>query len=472
MTNKKTTFDLIVIGAGPGGYVAAIRAAQLGMTVACVDKRSDLGGTCLNEGCIPSKALLQSSYKYEEARVHLSEHGVDVGAPKLNLKKMLDRKNRIVEDLTKGIRFLFKKNKITFVEGEASFESSSSLKVTKSDGSKETLSAAKILIATGSVPMELSGISVDEKSIVSSTGALMLKKVPQHLIVVGGGYIGLEMGSVWRRLGSKVTVIESFDSIVPALDREVATVLYKSLKNQGIEFRLSTKVTSVKKTKKGSLEVHLEPTDGGKSAKVTCDVLLSCAGRKPYAQGLGLEKLGVSLTDRGFLEVNEAFETSLKGVYAIGDVIGGAMLAHKAEEEGIAAVEGMVGHKPHVNYQAIPAVIYTHPEVASVGKTQEQLKQEKVAFTVGKFPFSANGRARANGDTEGFVKILADQKTDEIYGIHIVHAEAGTMIAEAALALEYRASSEDIARTSHAHPTLNECVKEAALSVLGRTLHV
>ncbi len=472
MTKKNKSFDLIVIGAGPGGYVAAIRAAQLGLSVACVDKRPELGGTCLNEGCIPSKALLQSSFKYEEALTHLSDHGVDVGKPKLNLKKMIERKNKVVEDLTKGISFLFKKNKITFVEGLASFESATSLKITKSDGATDQIEASKILIATGSVPTDLPGIEIDEKQVVSSTGALMLDKVPDHLIVVGGGYIGLEMGSVWRRLGSKVTVVEYFDSIVPALDREVATSLYKSLKTQGIEFQLSTKVTSVKKQKKGSLEVHLEPAEGGKVQKVACDVLLSCAGRKPYTDTLGLDKIGLSLTDKGFLEVNDSFETAVQGVYAIGDVIGGAMLAHKAEEEGVAAVEGMVGQKPHINYQAIPAVIYTHPEVASVGKTQEQLTSEGADFNVGKFPFTANGRARANGDMEGFVKILADKKTDEIYGVHILHAEAGTMIAEAALALEYRASSEDIARTSHAHPTVNESMKEAALSVLKRTIHV
>lgn len=467
-----SSFDLIVIGAGPGGYVAAIRAAQLGLSVACVEKRADLGGTCLNVGCIPSKALLHSSQKYHETKSDLASHGIEVSSPKLNLKKMIERKDKVVEDLTKGIRFLFKKNKITVVEGAAAFETSTSLKVTKPDGKTEVLEAPKILIATGSIPAALPGIEVDEKRIVSSTGALNLKEVPEHLMVIGGGYIGLEMGSVWRRLGSKVTVVEYFDSIVPALDREVATTLYKSLKSQGIEFRLSTKVTSVKASKKGPLEVFLEPAEGGKSQKISCDILLSCAGRKPYAEGLGLDKIGLHLTEKGFLEVNAFFETSVKGVYAIGDLIGGAMLAHKAEEEGVAAVEGMVGQHPHINYQAIPAVIYTHPEVATVGKTEEQLKKEGLEFSVGKFPFSANGRARANGDTEGFVKILADKNTDEVYGVHIIHSEAGTMIAEAALALEYRASSEDIARTCHAHPTVNESVKEAALAVLGRTIHV
>lgn len=472
MSDKKTSFDLIVIGAGPGGYVAAIRAAQLGLSVACVEKDPELGGTCLNVGCIPSKAMLQSSQKYHETLSDLEAHGIEVGTPTLNLKTMLARKDQVVQDLTKGIRFLIKKNKITTFRGTASFDSPKVIKVTAPDSTTQTIEGDRVLLATGSVPADLPGIKVDEKQIVSSTGALSLSKVPEHLIVVGGGYIGLEMGSVWRRLGSKVTVIEYFDSIVPALDREVATSLYKSLKAQGLEFRLSTQVTAVKKSKKGGLEVSLEPSAGGKSETLSCDVLLSCAGRRPYTDGLGLEAIGLSVTEKGFLEVDASYQTAVKGVYAIGDLIGGAMLAHKAEEEGVAAVEGMVGQHPHINYQAIPAVIYTHPEVASVGKTEEQLKQEGIAYNVGKFPFSANGRARANGDTDGFVKVLADEETDEVYGVHILHSEAGTMIAEAALALEYRASSEDIARTSHAHPTVNESVKEAALSVLGRTIHI
>lgn len=465
-----TEFDLIVIGAGPGGYVAAIRAAQLGMRVACVDERAELGGTCLNVGCIPSKALLNSSHLYVQSQTELEAHGIKVGKVSLDLKTLLARKDRVVEDLTKGVAFLFKKNKITFVQGRGSFQGPGQVSVEGKSG-KKTLTAPRILIATGSVPTVLPGVEVDEKAIVTSTGALSLSKVPDHLVVIGGGYIGLEMGSVWRRLGAKVTVIEFFDSLVPAVDKEVTTTLMKSLKSQGIEFLLSTKVARVERTKTG-LNVVMTPASGGKESTLSCDVLLSCAGRRPLTQGLNLASIGLIPDARGFITVNDHFETAVPGVYAIGDVIGGAMLAHKAEEEGVAATEGMTGQKPHVNYGAIPAVVYTSPEVACVGKTQEQLSQEGTPFVVGKFPFSANSRARANSHTEGFVKILSHKETDEVLGVHIIHDEAGTMIAEAVLAMEYRASSEDIARTCHAHPTLNEAVKEAALSALGRAIHI
>lgn len=464
------SFDLIILGAGPGGYVAAIRAAQLGMNVACVDSRDTLGGVCLNVGCIPSKVLLESSHLFVHTRDDLAAHGITTKGVSVDLGKMLARKDKVVEDLTKGITFLFKKNKVTFVQGYASFTSTTSVSVKGKDGTRE-LSAPRIIIATGSAPTELPGVTIDEKTVVTSTGALSLAKVPEHLVIIGGGYIGLEMGSVWRRLGAKVTVIEYLDSLVPSMDKEVCLALTKSLKNQGMDFLLSTKVVRVDQTKMG-LTVVTSPSQGGVESTLSCDVLLSCAGRRPYTQGLDLDKIGLSLDARGFIPVNHDFATSVPGIYAIGDVIGGAMLAHKAEEEGVACVEGMVGQKPHVNYGAIPAVIYTSPEVASVGKTQEQLAQEGVPFTVGKFPFSANSRARATSATEGFVKILAHAQTDEVLGVHIIHADAGTLIAEAALAMEYRASSEDIARTCHAHPTTSEAVKEAALSALGRAIHI
>lgn len=464
------SFDLIILGAGPGGYVAAIRAAQLGMNVACVDARETLGGTCLNVGCIPSKALLESSHLFTHTRDELAQHGIEAKDVSVDLAKMLARKDKVVEDLTKGITFLFKKNKVTFVQGEAAFTSPTSVNVTGKDGVRE-ITAPRVIIATGSAPTQLPGVEIDEKTIVSSTGALSLSKVPEHLVIIGGGYIGLEMGSVWKRLGAKVTVIEFLDSLVPTMDKEVCLALTKSLKTQGMDFLLSTKVVRVDKDKKG-LTVVTTPSQGGAESTLTCDILLSCAGRRPYTHGLNLEKIGLALDARGFIPVTHDFATSVPGIYAIGDVIGGAMLAHKAEEEGVACVEAMAGQKPHVNYGAIPAVIYTAPEVASVGKTQEQLTQEGTPYVVGKFPFSANSRARATSHTEGFVKILSHAQTDEVLGVHIIHGDAGTLIAEAALAMEYRASSEDIARTCHAHPTTSEAVKEAALSALGRAIHI
>ncbi len=461
---EKNKVDLIVIGAGPGGYVAAIRAAQLGMTVLCVDKRKTLGGTCLNVGCIPSKALLNSSFKYEETAHHLDKFGIKVEKVSLDLSQMLEQKTKVVDQLTAGIDYLFKKNKITGVSGTAKIRSSDSVEI---DG--EVWTAKYILIATGSESVSLPGIKIDEKKIVSSTGALSLSKIPEKLVVIGGGYIGLELGSVWHRLGSQVTVVEFMDRIVPQMDLEVGQALYKSLMKQGMSFKLSTKVTSVKEKGK-ELSIQVESPTGSESLEA--DVVLVATGRKPYVEGLGLEAIGVAQDEKGFIVVNDAYETSISGIYAVGDVIPGPMLAHKAEEEGIAAVENMLGQKGHVNYGTIPAVIYTHPEVASVGKTEEELKAEERAFKVGKFPFSANSRAKAVGDTEGFVKILADPLTDLVLGVHIIGPDAGTLIAEAVLGMEFSTSAEDIALTCHAHPTLSEALKEAALNVEKRAIHI
>jgi len=463
-------FDLIVIGAGPGGYVAAIRAAQLGLKTACIEKRGTLGGTCLNVGCIPSKALLHSSEKFEEAQSHLAEHGVKVGKVELDLKTLMARKDKVVDDLTKGIGFLFKKNKVTNITGAAKISKPGEVVVT-ADGKDETYTATNILIATGSEVAPLPGVEIDEDRIVSSTGALALSKVPGHLVVVGGGYIGLEMGSVWRRLGSKVTVVEFLDAIAPNMDAEVGKAMHKTLEKQGMEFKLGTKVTGAKTTK-SKVTLTVEPAQGGDAEDIACDVVLVSIGRKPFTEGLGLEDAGVAMDDRGVIQVDANFKTNVDGIYAIGDVIPGAMLAHKAEEEGIACVERLAGQATHINYDAIPSVVYTWPEAASVGKTEEQLKADGVAYNKGSFPFMANSRARANGDTEGFVKILADQATDEVLGVHIIGPDAGTMIAELALAMEFGASSEDIARTCHAHPTLNEAVKEAALDVEGSPIHM
>lgn len=461
----KNKVDLIVIGGGVGGYVAAIRAAQLGMTVLCIEKRKTLGGTCLNVGCIPSKALLYSSQKYAETGHDLEDHGVKVGKVSLDLDKMMERKNKVVEKLTSGVDYLLKKNKITRVEGEARLLSSQEVGV-----GEDVWQARHILIATGSESAAPPGVLIDEKKVVSSTGALTLKRVPQNMIVVGGGYIGLEMGSVWQRLGSKVTIIEFMDRLVPQMDTELGTALQKSLTKQGLEFKLSTKVRNIKE-KKDKLIVEVEDV-AGEDEILQADIVLVATGRKPYTQELGLEKVGVAIDEKGFIIVNEKYETSISGVYAVGDVIPGPMLAHKAEEEGIAAVECMAGQYGHVNYGVIPAVIYTHPEVASVGKTEEELKAAEHTYKVGKFPFLANSRAKTMGDTEGFVKVLADPLTDLVLGVHIIGPDAGTLIAEAALAMEFSASSEDIARTCHAHPTLNEAVKEAAMAVEGRAIHI
>jgi dihydrolipoamide dehydrogenase len=464
------SYDLVVIGGGPGGYVAAIRAAQLGMTVACVEKRDRLGGTCLNIGCIPSKALLQSSEKYEEAKHSLAAHGVKLKSVDLDLATMMARKDKVVDDLTKGIGFLFKKNKVTHVQGEGRITGPTQVTVNGA-GAAQTLDTKLILIATGSESTPLPGVETDEKSIVTSTGALSLDKVPEHLVVVGAGYIGLEMASVWRRLGAEITVVEFLDRITPGLDAEIGRQLQRTLTRQGFQFKLSTKVTKAQKSNKG-VTLTLEPAAGGGAETLKCDVVLVAIGRRPYADKLGAQEVGVAFDDKGRIKTDGHFRTSVPSIYAIGDVIAGPMLAHKAEEEGVAAAEFIAGQRPHVNYDAIPAVVYTWPEVASVGKTEEELKAAGADYKVGKFPFTANARARSNGDTEGLVKMLADAKTDRVLGCHIIGPDAGTMIAEIALAIEFGASSEDIARTCHAHPTLNEAVKEAALAVAGRTLNL
>jgi dihydrolipoamide dehydrogenase len=458
--------DLVVIGGGPGGYVAAIRAAQLGMKVACVEKRGALGGTCLNVGCIPSKALLHSSHKFAEAKSDLAKHGVKLGKVDLDLAAMMARKDEVVKGLTGGIAGLFRKNKVEYVDGMGRIAAPGQVAV-----NGKTLSCARILIATGSDSAKLPGIEIDEKRIVSSTGALALPEVPKHLVVVGGGYIGLEMGSVWGRLGAKVTVVEFLDRILPAMDAEVARVMRRALEKQGMEFRTGTKVASAK-ANASAVKLALEPAKGGDAEVMDADVVLIAVGRAPFTEGLGLEALGVARDNRGFLRVNERFETSVAGIFAIGDVIPGPMLAHKAEDEGVACAEFMAGQHPHIDYDAIPAVVYTWPEAASVGRTEEQLKTDGVDYRAGKFPMTANSRARANADTDGMVKLLADAKTDRLLGAHIVAPDAGTMIAELALAMEFSASAEDIARTSHAHPTLSEAVKEAALAVAGRAIHI
>ena len=462
-------FDLIVIGAGPGGYVAAIRGAQLGMKVACVEKEKTLGGTCLNIGCIPSKALLNSSEKFTEISKHAEEHGISTGKVDLDLSKLMQRKNKIVKQLTSGIGFLFKKNKITHLQGSASFVDKKTIKVASSDGEKN-YTATNFIIATGSSSIAIDAIPVDEKQIVTSTGALALEAVPQSLLVIGGGYIGLEMGSVWSRLGSKVTVVEALDRIVPTMDEEIAKEFMKSLKKQGLEFKLSHKVIATKASKSG-VEVSMESSDK-KQITEKYDVVLMSVGRKPNTEGLNLEGIGVKLNDKKAIEINNQFKTKIENIFAIGDVVPGPMLAHKAEEEGVACVEFISGQKPHINYDIIPAIVYTNPEVASVGKTESQLKEAKIDYKVGKFPFMANGRALTTSSPEGFVKILADTKTDLILGAHIIGHDAGQLIAEIVTTMEFGGSSEDIARICHAHPTTSEAVKEAAMNIEGRAIHI
>jgi len=462
-------YDLIIIGSGPGGYVAAIRAAQLGMKVACVEKEPTLGGTCLNIGCIPSKALLNSSEKYIELKTHAEEHGIKTGKVDLDLSTLMQRKDKIVKQLTAGIGFLFKKNKITYLNGTASFVDKQNIKV---KSSKElTLSAKNFIIATGSSSMERPGITVDEKKIVTSTGALSLSAVPKTMLVIGGGYIGLEMGSVWSRLGTKVTVVEKLDRIVPTMDGEIATEFMKSLEKQGLEFKLSHKVVATKSGSK-DVEVTMESEQDKKQVKDKFNVVLMSIGRKPNTEELNLEKIGVKLNDQQAIEVDKQYKTSVDNIYAIGDVAPGPMLAHKAEEEGVACVEIINGQKTHMNYDTIPAIVYTNPEVASVGKTEEQLKESKTEYKVGKFPFMANGRALTTSESEGFVKILADKKTDAILGAHIIGYDAGQLVAEIVTAMEFGGSAEDIARICHAHPTTSEAVKEAALNVDGRAIHI
>ena len=459
-------YDIIIIGAGPGGYVCAIRAAQLGMKVAVAEKRETLGGTCLNVGCIPSKALLSASEKYEAAEHHFEEIGIKVGKLGLDLKAMMKFKDSVVEANTKGVEFLFKKNKIDHLKGAGEIIEAGKVKV-----GGQVYECDNIVIATGSDVISLPGIAIDEKKIVFSTGALELPSVPKSIAVIGGGVIGLEMGTVWRRLGAQVTVIEYLDNILPGMDNEIRKEALKIFKKQGVDFKLSSKVTAAKVTNKG-VDVTIEPAEGGKGETLSVEIVLMAIGRKPYTEGLGLEKVGVALDDRKRVKVDEFFESSVEGIYAIGDVIAGPMLAHKAEDEGVILAEMLAGQHGHVNYDAIPAVVYTWPEVASVGKTEEQLKKDGVAYNAGKFPFMANGRARAMGATDGFVKILADAKTDRVLGAHIIGPEAGTLIAEIVLAMEADLTAEDIARTCHAHPTLEEVVKEAALAVHKRPIHI
>jgi len=461
------SYDLIVIGAGPGGYVAAIRAAQLGLKTACVEKRGSLGGTCLNVGCIPSKALLESSHLYAEAGNDFAKHGIKISKVELDLKAMMARKDKVVEQLTGGIEFLFKKNKVEYVKGAGAISGPGEVTV---DG-KTKLSTKRILIATGSDVMPLPGVEIDEKRIVSSTGALELDTVPKSMVVVGGGYIGLEMGSVWARLGAQVTVVEFLDRITPGMDGETAKMLQRVLARQGLDFKLGSKVTSAK-TNKSSVSLTVEPAKGGEAETLKADIVLVAIGRQPYTDGLGLEELGVNKDNRGFIQVDKTYQTNVEGIYAIGDAIPGPMLAHKAEEEGIAAAEIMAGQHGHVNYETVPGVVYTWPEVATVGKTEEELKEAGVDYKVGKFPFTANSRAKANDDADGFVKILADAKTDWVLGAHIIGPDAGTLIHEAVMAMEFGGAAEDIARAFHAHPTLNEAVKEAALAVDGRPIHI
>ncbi len=460
------SYDVIVIGAGPGGYVCALRAAQLGLKVACVEKRATLGGTCLNIGCIPSKALLQSSENYEEVLHGFKDHGVLVEGVKLDLARMQARKGEVVSANVKGIEFLFKKNKVTWLKGAGRILAAGKVEV---DGTE--YAAKSIVIATGSESIPLPGVDVDEKVIVSSTGGLELDRVPGHMVVIGGGYIGLELGSVWRRLGAEVTVVEYLDRLVPGMDGEIGKTFERVLGKQGIKFKLKTKVTAAAKTATG-VALTLEPAAGGAAETLDADVVLVAIGRRPHYEGLGLEQAGVALDDRKRVQVDAHYATNVPGIYAIGDIITGPMLAHKAEEEGVALAETLAGQAGHVNYDVIPGVVYTWPEVASIGVTEEQLKAAGTAYNVGKFPFTANGRARAMGSTDGFVKILADKATDRVLGAHIIGPDAGTLIAEIATAMEFGASSEDIARTCHAHPTLSEAVKEAALAVEGRAIHI
>ena len=462
-------FDLVVIGGGPGGYVCAIRAAQLGLKTACVESRGALGGTCLNVGCIPSKSLLNLSENFQKAKKDFNKQGIEIDGVKLNIEKMMSNKNKSVQVLTKGVEFLFKKNKVTYIKGKGVLFSKNDI-VVYENNKKNTYKAKNIVIATGSAVASLPGIEIDEKNIISSTSALSLNKVPQKLAVIGGGYIGLEMGSVWSRLGSDVTVIEYLENITPGMDREISNEFKKILTKQGIKFKMESKVNSVKSSSNGVL-INYTDIKNSKEETLEFDKVLVSVGRKPYTEGLNLTKVGVKKDNKGRIEVNEKLQTSIKNIYAIGDVIKGPMLAHKAEEEGIAVAEILAGQAGHVNYDVIPGVIYTSPEVATVGKTEEQLKNDNKAYKVGKFPFLANSRAKVNNETEGFVKILADSNTDKVLGVHIIGPHCGDMIAEMALAMEFGASAEDIARTCHAHPTHTEAIKEAALAVDKRPIH-
>jgi dihydrolipoamide dehydrogenase len=463
-------YDLLVIGTGPGGYVCAIRAAQLGMKVGVVDKRATHGGTCLNIGCIPSKALLHASERLMEAKHAFAKMGIGIGDPKINLNQMMAFKQEAIDGNTKGIEFLFKKNKITAHRGTARIVKAGEVEVSGEAGAKETLQAKSIVIATGSDAARLKGIDIDEKQIVTSTGALTFEKVPKHLVVVGAGVIGLELGSVWRRLGANVTVVEYFDRILPGMDLELAKQFQRLLTKQGLAFKLSSKVSGAEK-RPTAVQVSVEGSEGGTAERLEADAVLIAIGRVPYTEGLGLDEAGIRRDEKGRIAVDEHFRASVQGVYAIGDVIKGPMLAHKAEDEGVAVAELIAGQAGHVNYDVIPSVVYTSPEVAAVGQTEDELKQQGVAYKAGKFPFLANGRAKANQTTDGFVKVLADAKSDRVLGVHIVGPMAGELIHECAVLMEFGGSSEDLARTCHAHPTLSEAVKEAALAVEGRTIH-
>jgi dihydrolipoamide dehydrogenase len=465
-------YDVAVIGSGPGGYVAAIRCAQLGMKTAIIEKYSTLGGTCLNVGCIPSKALLDSSHHYHDAVQHFEGHGIDIpGEVKVNLEKMMERKSSVVSQTCDGVKFLMDKNKIDVFEGIGSFKDKTHINIEKSDGETETIEAVKTIIATGSKPANLPFIELDKERIITSTEALKLKEIPKHMIVIGGGVIGLELGQVYRRLGAEVTVVEFLDRIIPTMDAALSKELQKVLKKQGVKFHTSTKVKSV--ARKGD-EIIIKADDKkDKEIEIKADYCLVSVGRKPFTDGLNADAAGVKVTDKGMIEVNEHLQTNVDNIYAIGDVVRGAMLAHKAEEEGSFVAEVIAGQKPHIDYNLIPGVVYTWPEVASVGKTEEELKEDGVKYKEGKFPMRALGRARASGDLDGFVKILADEKTDEVLGVHMIGARTADLIAEAVTAMEYRASAEDIARMSHAHPTYAEAVKEAALAATdNRALHV
>ena len=461
-------FDLLVIGGGPGGYVCAIRGAQLGLKTACVESRGTLGGTCLNVGCIPSKSLLNLSELYHKAKTNFANLGIETGNVKLNLEKIMMNKNKSVQVLTKGVEFLFKKNKVTYIKGKAVIFSKNNV-VVYENGKKTSYNAKNIVIATGSSSTSLPGVKIDETDIISSTGAISLKKVPSKLVIIGGGYIGLEMGSVWSRLGAEVTVIEFLDHITPGMDREISNEFMKILRKQGINFHMQHKVEKIIKSNVGA-KVLTKDKDGNKK-DFECDVVLISVGRKPNTSGLNLEKIGIEVDEKKRVKTNKSFQTNLDNVYAIGDVITGPMLAHKAEDEGIAVAEIIAGQSGHVNYDTIPGVVYTTPEVASIGKTEEQLKEKNIKYKIGKFSFMANSRAKAIDDTEGFVKILADEKTDKVLGAHLIGPHVGELIGEIGVAMEFGASSEDIARTCHAHPTFSEAVKEAALSVDKRAIH-
>ncbi len=461
-------FQAVVIGGGPGGYVCAIRLSQLGLKTACIESRGSLGGTCLNVGCIPSKSLLNLSEEFHKVK-GLANKGIEVGDVKLNLDKMMKSKDKAVTVLTKGVEFLFKKNKVTYFKGYGSFKSQNEISIKDNENKETIIQSEKTIIATGSVATSLPGIEIDEQKIVSSTGALKLEKVPNKMVVVGGGYIGLEMGSVWSRLGSEVQVVEFLDHITPGMDKEISSEFMKILKKQGIKFNMQNKVEKIKKNKSG-VTVSTVDKEGNKN-DLDCDVVLISVGRKANTEGLNLETVGVELDDRKRIKTDKLFKTNLENIYAIGDVISGPMLAHKAEDEGIAVAENIAGQSGHVNYDTIPGVVYTTPEVAAIGKTEEQLKDSKMKYKVGKFSFMANSRAKAIDDAEGFVKILADEKTDKVLGAHIIGPHAGELIAEIGVAMEFGASSEDIARTCHAHPTFSEAVKEAALSVDKRAIH-